>query len=106
MELNSYYSAIDCIYMPSLSEGISLVVCEALSSGLPIIGCKNSVDYFSEMPNVFITNHKPQDVISSFSKIKKYPSFNRINLIANTPLDISSFVHSIFVLYNKLANKE
>ena len=106
IELNDYYSAVDCIYMPSLSEGVSLVVCEALSSGLPVIGCEKSVGYFSKIPNVFITNHKPKDVILSFSKIKKYPLLARLNLIINTPLDILSFAYSIFTLYSELVDKK
>lgn len=105
IELNNYYSAVDCIYMPSLSEGVSLVVCEALSSGLPVIGCEKSVGFFGQMPNVFITNHKPKDVLFSFSKVKKYPLLPRLNLIASTPLDISSFAYSMFTLYSTLADE-
>ncbi|MFL9911348.1 glycosyltransferase family 4 protein [Paraburkholderia sp. RL17-337-BIB-A] len=41
-QLNEYYNSADVFALPSLEEGLAVVLCEALATGLPIIATRES----------------------------------------------------------------
>jgi glycosyltransferase involved in cell wall biosynthesis len=41
-QLNAYYNSADVFVLPSLEEGLAVVLCEALATGLPIIATRES----------------------------------------------------------------
>jgi glycosyltransferase involved in cell wall biosynthesis len=79
-DVNSFYSVFDCLAITSESEGLSLVVLEALASGLPIVttgfdgaheAVKNGKNGFvTSFGNIHETNNGLRAIFSSIQEKK------------------------------------
>lgn len=72
----------DLFVMPTLSEGMSLAIAEAMSCGLPIITTKFSgVDYFADGVNGILVEDNVDSLgdglVKAFSFVDKWPTWGR-----------------------------
>jgi len=107
--LNTIYNNADLLVMPSLCEGSSLVIAEALSAGLPVLVSDNSGSFVTDGYDGLIFNTgEVNDLLSKFNFIYK----NKIWLKnARTNARISACHHSwndyaneIFKIYSNYLN--
>ena len=70
-QLNKYYSNADVMVQPSIEEGLSLVIAEALACGCPVIATLNTgaIDLFSDENEGFII--KPRSVEKIYEKLEQ-----------------------------------
>ena len=70
-QLNKYYSNADVFVQPSVEEGLSLVIAEALACGCPVIATLNTgaIDLFSDENEGFII--KPRSVEKIYEKLEQ-----------------------------------
>lgn len=74
-QMQRYYLEADLLILPSLIEGSSLVIYEALSSGLPCIVTPNSGSVINHNNEGFIINEKSsEDIVSSVKSILNNPN--------------------------------
>ena len=69
-KLKKYYSSSDVMVQPSIEEGLSLVIAEALACGCPVIATENTgaSDLFTNNKEGFII--KPQSSKSITEKLE------------------------------------
>lgn len=81
--IEEYYRQADAFCLPSLYEGFPNVLCEAMSSGLPII-CSNVCDnpmLIDDNINGFLFDpQKPEDIAEAILKIVNMPQETRIKM--------------------------
>jgi len=70
-QLNKYYSNADVMVHPSIEEGLSLVIAEALACGCPVIATENTgaLDLFNNGNEGFII--KPRSVEKIYEKLEQ-----------------------------------
>lgn len=98
-ELKEYYCAADVFAIPSRSDVWGLVVGEAMSYGLPVLGsnnCMAAVAMVKDYENGFIVkDENPQSYLSKIAELKSNPmliekmSYNNYALVEKYAIDVS-----------------
>ncbi|TGN94697.1 MULTISPECIES: glycosyltransferase family 4 protein [unclassified Burkholderia] len=81
-ELNEHYNSADLFVLPSLEEGLAVVLCEALATGLPIIATRESG------AAEIIEHDRTGKIIPAGSSIELADA---INEMANSPEKVREF---------------
>lgn len=81
-QLNEYYNSADLFVLPSLEEGLAVVLCEALATGLPIVATRESG------AAEIIENDRSGKIIPAGSTIELADA---VNEMANSPEKIREF---------------
>lgn len=96
-ETEKYYSAFDCFVLPSLFEGLGIVLIEAQMSGLNCLTSKDVVPpeaKISDRLKYIDLNEKPETWAKYISK-----SVNRTNLNIGSEYDIKKIAKKLEMLY-------
>ena len=96
-ETEKYYSAFDCFVLPSLFEGLGIVLIEAQISGLNCLTSKDVVPpeaKISDRLKYIDLNEKPETWAKYISK-----SINRTNLNIGSEYDIKKVAKKLEMLY-------
>ena len=111
-ELKKYYCAADVFAIPSRSDVWGLVVGEAMSYGLPVLGsnnCMAAVAMVKDYENGFIvSDENPDSYLIKITKLREKPellkkiSDNNYNLIQKYAIDISvnNDIRNIYSILN------
>ena len=94
------------LILPSYSEGFPNVVCEAMASGLAIIGTKTGgiIDAIEDGVNGYLLNSIPADPHEISNKLRKIVSEkNRLSQIGNTNLEISKKIYDARIVSKNIS---
>ncbi len=114
-EMKNYYQKIDCLFHPSLRDGLPMVVLEALCFGIPIVGSARALKDVGEKPFTRIIQ-EPRQTKQAVSQAVKFltelremyqnkEAFLRLSQLAQKEaqkFNTSSMVNKYFDLYQKL----
>jgi glycosyltransferase involved in cell wall biosynthesis len=109
-DMRKFYSACDCLVFPSKFENLSLVILEALSSGLPIIATNRggNIDQVIDGENGFLI--EPENHIELAAAMRKYLEYPAIingqgvesRKIAKNKFSVDVMVKKVEELYLEL----
>lgn len=91
--VEDYYSIIDLLIVPSIHEGLPLVILEASASGLPIF-CSNNVPKINSLENI---KYLPLNIDVWADAIESYNfvDINRSNYLVNTDYTTEKWINSL-----------
>lgn len=102
-DVKDYYSAMDIFLLPSLYEGMPLVIVESLSNGLKVI-CSKCFNKKEINESIIDINLEEELWIESILNINK--EYKRINKIKNTKYDIDIAYKDLEKIYGELKNEK
>ncbi len=108
--LNDFYNEIDVFVLPTLEEGLALVLCEAIAAGVPVITTEESgiLDICSDRESVHIIESSSVDALSEallyMMSDKEYSDFLSNNALARIKevATWSQYANGIVEIHDKL----
>jgi glycosyltransferase involved in cell wall biosynthesis len=111
-EPKRFYQAMDILVVPSLSEGMSNVVLEAMSSGIPVLGhtaCGNAEIITAGKDGILANLKTPKDLekeivtaVSDVGRLKQIGHSARQTILSR--FSIATMVQNYADLYQRVAN--
>lgn len=98
--VGEFYSAFDCLILPSKNEAAALVLFEGLSNGLPCVCSKNvpSIQNYINNDYLYYNSLNVEDWVNTLIRIKNGKNV-RNNLISTTVFEYKNFIDNYFKLY-------
>jgi glycosyltransferase involved in cell wall biosynthesis len=108
-----YYQSMDLLVVPSLSEGLSNVVLEAMSCGVPVLGhaaCGNAEIITSGKDGILANLKNPKDLeiqiadaLSNLTRLKQIGQAARETVLIR--FSMATMVTNYAALYRRIANR-
>lgn len=103
--MQDFYGAINCVIIPSLWEGSSLVQQEALSSNIPVISFSGKGMSTENKLNFILNLNTQEDCIKSLFKIQENYNQLIINTCKDFNLELETYFENIDEVYRKINPK-
>ncbi len=102
-DINELLNAFDVFILPSLYEGLGIVLIEAQANGLKCIASSNTPKEVEVTDNIKLLDLKVEQWVNEIKKIKKdYKRDNNIKQISNKGFDIKNEANRLDSIYKEL----